>query len=306
MKTINKKYTGVIVPMVTPFTEALAIDLNAVEKILDTFLKANVSPFVNGTTGESASISEAQKAVLVKATVEKVQHKTLVYAGISGNCLQESIDNAKKYADMGADVVVAHIPFYFPMSPDQMLRYFAQLADKVPCPLILYNMPITTKQSIPLNVIDQLSRHPNIAGTKDSEKGIERLDESLKLWSDRTDFVHLTGCALQSAYALQHGSDGLVPSTGNLTPKLYRDLYESAIAGDFKKAFELQDKTNLISEIYQKDRNLSQSLHALKVMMSAYGLCRPFVMPPMYDLDIPSQELIKEKTIQMLGNSIER
>jgi dihydrodipicolinate synthase/N-acetylneuraminate lyase len=298
---MTKKFTGVIVPTVTPFTDDLKIDVPANERILATFLEAKVSPFLIGTTGEAVSITNKQKTLLVKSTVDFINHKTLVYAGIAGNCLHDSIRNAKKYADLGVDAVVAHLPFYYPINSSQMIRYFEQLADHCHCPLILYNMPVTTKQSIPLDVIEKLSYHPNIAGIKDSERGIERLDASLKLWKDRSDFVHLMGAAVQSAYALLHGSDGIVPSTGNITPKLYAQLYEAAIKGDAQKANELQEKTNLISEIYQKDRDLSLSLPALKTMMSVYGLCTPNAMPPLYTLSDAEQTVIKEKTKAILG-----
>ncbi len=301
MNKVQKKYSGVIVPMITPFSKELSIDLQSVEKILATFLKANVSPFLAGTTGESVSISDSQKLLLIKTAVNFVNHRTNVYAGISSNCLQESIDNARKYTDMGVDAVVAHLPFYYPISSDQMLRYFEQLADNVPCPLILYNIPVTTKQSIPLDVIEKLSHHPNIVGIKDSEKGLERLDKALELWRNRTDFVHLMGSAVQSAYALLHGSDGIIPSTGNITPKLYSDMVEAAMHGEVEKVNDLQEKTNRVSEIYQKDRNLSQSIPALKVMMSVYGLCQPYATPPMYALETKEQQLIKQETKKILG-----
>jgi dihydrodipicolinate synthase/N-acetylneuraminate lyase len=303
MKIIHKNYTGVIVPMITPFKKELMVDIKAVENILNAFVKADVSPFVLGTTGESVSISEPQKALLVKSTVEFVNKRVKTYAGISGNCLSESIENAKLYAGLGIDAVVAHLPFYYPLSSSQMLRYYEQLADSIPCPLILYNNPITTKQSIPLEVIDQLSHHRNITGIKDSERGMERLDKSIKLWSDRTDFSHLVGWAAQSTYSLLKGSDGIVPSTGNLIPKMYSDLYKAAIIGDSEKANELQEKADKISEVYQKDKNLSQSIPALKIMMSEYKLCQSYVLPPMYELDKSEQKTIKEKTLEIIAAS---
>jgi 4-hydroxy-tetrahydrodipicolinate synthase len=300
MKTINKKYKGVIIPMITPYNKNLLIDLQSIVKILDIFIKTNVSPFVLGTTGESVSISESQKTLLVKSVVQYVNKRVKTYAGISGNCLQESIENAKSYANLGVDAVVAHLPFYYPLSSNQMMQYYEQLANSIPCPLILYNNPITTKQSVPLEVIDLLSHHPNIVGIKDSERGMERLDQSINLWSNRADFSHFVGWAAQSAYGLLQGADGIVPSTGNVTPKLYSDLYNAATADDSEKANELQEKANQISEIYQKDRNLSQSIPALKTMMSAFGLCEPFVLPPMYDLDLQDQQQIIEKTLKII------
>lgn len=296
------KYKGVIVPMITPLNEDLSIDLGAVEKILNTFIEAHVAPFLLGTTGESVSMSYIHKEILVKKVTSFSNKRVMVFAGISGNCLQESIDNAKKYADMGVDALVAHLPFYYPLAPGQMIKYYEELADHAPCPLFLYNNPITTKLSIPLEVIEQLSYHPNIAGLKDSERGIERLDQSIELWNDRKDFAHLVGWAAQSAYALGKGSDGIVPSTGNLIPGLYQELYQAAIRGDSHRANELQEETDRISEWYQKNRDLSRSIPALKTIMSFHGLCAPYVMPPLYMPDEKEQNRIKEIVLAATGS----
>jgi dihydrodipicolinate synthase/N-acetylneuraminate lyase len=293
-----KKYTGVIIPMITPINGNYKIDTVAVERILNTFIDANVSPFLLGTTGESVSISYDQQLLLVATTIRNSKNKLKIYAGISGNCLEDSIENAKLFTDLGVDAVVAHLPFYYPLDADQMIRYYEQLAEKVSCPLILYNNPITTKFSVPIDVIEKLSYHPNIAGIKDSERGMDRLNQSLSLWSSRPDFVHLTGWAAQSAYALLNGSDGIIPSTGNYCPNLYSDLYNNALQKNVEKANELQDITNQISEIYQKDRNVSQSIPALKVMMSTKGLCKPYVMPPMYELSVEETENIRKKVLK--------
>ena len=267
--------------MVTPFNRDLSIDTKAVKTILDTFINSNISAFILGTTGESASIPGKQKIELVKSAVIHVNKKITLYAGISENCLQESVDRAKKYFDMGVDAVVAHLPFYYPLSSGQMVKYYEQLADSIPGPLFMYNNPFTTKISIPLEIIDQLSYHSNIVGVKDSERDMERLEHSIKLWKYRSDFVFLAGWAEQSAFALLNGADGAVPSAGNLIPGYYRDLYELAVKGKDTEAYDLQDKINRISELCMKDKNLSESIPTLKIMMSAFGLCQPFVAPPM-------------------------
>ena len=265
--------------MVTPVNKDLTIDKIAVYRILDTFISAGVSPFILGTTGESASIPANLKSELT------------IYAGISGNCLKETLEDAVRYQEVGVDVVVAHLPFYFPLTADQMLDYFEKLAFGVPCPLIIYNNPITVKQSVPLDI-------QNIAGIKDSERGIERLDRSIQLWKDREDFVHLVGWTAQSAYALLKGSDGIVPSTANFIPELYQSLYESAADGDSIMAFNLQDRADRISDIYLKDRSVSQSIPALKYIMSLMDLCQRHVFPPLNEPDIQEQNIIRDQLNQ--------
>ena len=301
MNKMDKKYKGVIVPMVSPVNEDLSIDKVAVHKILDSFMLNGVSPFLLGTNGEAPSLSDTQKSELVKEVVSYVNQKTTVYAGISGNCLEETIRNARIYAQIGVDAMVAHLPFYFPLSANQMLNYYTQLADSIPSQLILYNNPITVKQSIPLEVIEQLSHHPNITGIKDSERGMERLNQSLELWSQRDDFAHLLGWTVQSAYAILKGSDGIVPSTGNFIPVLYKDLYDAAIDKDQTEAFKCQERADKITDIYVKDKNISQSIPALKFIMSIAGLCQPFVLPPLIMPDLKEQEVIREMVISELG-----
>lgn len=288
------KFKGVIVPMVSPVNEDLSIDKGAVHRILDSFLLNGISPFLLGTNGESVSLSDNQKSELVNETVSYINRKTTIYAGISGNCMEETVRNARAYAQTGVDAVVAHLPFYFPLSASQMLRYYEQLADSIPCPLILYNNPITVKQSIPLDVIEQLSHHQNIAGIKDSERGMDRLDQSIDLWGNRNDFVHLLGWTEQSAYALLKGSRGIVPSTGNFVPGLYKNLYDATQQNDQTKAYEYQEKADRLSNIYLKDRNISQSIPALKFIVSLTGMCQPFVMPPLILPDLKEQQVIRE------------
>ncbi|PTN09539.1 dihydrodipicolinate synthase family protein [Mangrovibacterium marinum] len=281
----NNPYKGVIVPMISPLKDDLSVDKQAVKKIVSNFLKYDVAPFIAGTTGEASSLSFQQKKDLVEATVEVAKGKAVVYAGISSNCLPESIEMAKCFADMGADVVVANVPSYYPLTDAQAARFCEQLADASPAPLIFYNITATTGYSIPLDLIEKLSYHPNVVGLKDSERDEKRLDQALDLWRDREDFVHLIGWAAMSGYALKNGSDGIVPSTGNFTPKLYADLYANALNGNWQQVEQLQQLTNNLGALYQKGRTLGESLAALKVIMDEQGLCGTQVMPPIYCME---------------------
>ena len=276
----TKKYAGVIVPMVSPVNEDLSIDRASTHKLVKHILEAGACPFVLGTTGEASSLSLSQKKALVKETVAEVGGKTLVYAGISSNCLQESKELAQSFSGLGVDVLVTNLPSYYPLNEALVLKYCEQLADACPKPLFLYNIPATTNYSIPINILEKLSYHPNIVGIKDSERNQERLCQSIELWKDRDDFSHLLGWAAMSSFALKLGSDGIVPSTGNFEPNLYVQLYKSILRGECFQAEELQKITNELSALYQRGRNLSESLRALKLMLSTRGLCGHTNAPP--------------------------
>jgi 4-hydroxy-tetrahydrodipicolinate synthase len=301
MKT-EKRYSGVVVPMMTPFTAQHTIDEAAVQKLVDHLITGKTHPFILGTTGEAASIPRQQRTRLVTAAVKANSGRALVYAGVSGNSLQDAVEGGKTYHDLGADVLVSTMPSYYPVAPEQMLRYFTALADALPCPVVLYNIPATTHLSIPLDVVEQLSEHPNIVGFKDSEKGVERIATATALWKDREDFSYLLGWALQSRSALEQGADGIVPSSGNLAPGVYRKIYDSVRTGNTVVAELAQQKADRISEMYQKDRILSQSLAAFKAMLAAYELCGPDVLPPLYRLPAAEEKQLMQEVRTVFGD----
>lgn len=290
---IEKKYSGVIVPMVTPFTDDRKIDQKSVSKLVNHLVANQTMPFILGTTGESASIPEDYRLDFAQNMVENAAQGTMTYIGISGNCLETSIESAKKYFDLGVNVMVAHSPGYYPINDDQMLFYFEELIENIPAPLILYNIPPVTGLSLSLDVVEKLSHHPRIVGLKDSERDPDRLKESLSRWADREDFSYLSGWAAVSAEALLKGCNGLVPSTANLVPKMYKDLYDAGIAGDKETARRLQRETDEISLIYQKGFILPEALAALKVVLNEAGFCETHVLPPLKSLSQEREAAIR-------------
>ncbi|WP_460671789.1 dihydrodipicolinate synthase family protein [Larkinella ripae] len=297
---MKKKYRGVVVPLVTPLTEKYRLDEAAVERILRHLHTHDAMPFVLGTTGEASSLPLSVKRAFVKAAARQKSGDTVLYAGISSNCLDDSVEFANYCFDLGVDAVAATLPSYYLLSEPQMKRYFERLADQLHGPLIMYNILATTRMSIPVSVIDELSHHPNIVGIKDSERNADRLTESLELWANRPDFSHFMGWAGQSAHALLAGSDGLVPSTGNLFPGIYRDMLNAVLAGDHEKAFYHQNQSDVFGHLYQSGRTLGESLWALKVLMQEYGFCGTTVMPPLQALSEPDKMRLKAELAEAL------
>lgn len=282
---INDKYHGVVVPMVTPITKEGNIDVKAVERIIEIFAKNNVSALIMGTTGEGNSVSTKQGVEMIKAAAKTAAGRIVIYSGLVGNCISEQMEAAKLFIDAGADVIAATLPSYYTLTPEQMYKYYKDLADNISVPLMLYNITITTHMSIPLDVIERLSHHPNIEGLKDSENNLERMEEALKMFADRDDFAYFCGCAANSAHALKHGADGIVPSVGNYMPKAYNDLFEAGINGDEETAERLQQETINIGKINTAGLTLGQSLAGLKVIMKECGLCETYMLPPLTELD---------------------
>ena len=277
----KKKYSGIVVPAITPLNADHTLDRSAVEILWTFFRQHQVMPFILGTTGEFPSLPMRVKQELIRLAGRLKQPGERLYTGISSNCLYDSIELARLAFDEGTDVVVSNLPSYYPLSESQMKKYFEQLAEKVPGPLMIYNIPSTTHLSIPLPVIDELSHHPDIVGIKDSERNEERLRASLQMWSGREDFSHFLGWAAKSGEALLNGGDGLVPSTANLAPGLFHDMEVAAQKGDKEKVAQLQRLSDQLGDSYQSGHMLGESLAALKLLMQKEGLCQPYMMPPL-------------------------
>ncbi len=295
----------VIVPMVSPFNKDYTIDRESVARICENFISSGVSVFALRTTGEGDSMYANQKDTLLKCVVNEAKGKIKIYAGLAGNSLHQSMEDALKYTDFGADFLVSKLPSYYPIAEDQMMSYFETLADSVKIPLYIYNIPSTTHHSIPLTVLEKLSLHPQIAGTKDSERDLARLDESIRLWRNREDFELLIGWAAMSVYGLTKGAHGIVPSTANLTTEPYVRMLESVRIGYEEGALLWQDVSDRMSGLYQQGKNLSQSIPALKILMKMKNLCGAEVLPPMQTMSAEAEKqflLMTQSDLKNISN----
>lgn len=282
MKPAKKTHYGVVVPMVTPVTAEGALDELAVARIVD-FLVAGGAHgvFVLGTTGEAPSVPAAMRNRLVELATQCSGGRIKVYAGISDNSLTDSVDAGNQYLKLGVDALVAHVPSYFAVHPEDSLIYFNELSDRLHGDLILYNMPMTTNVSIPIAVCKETSRKRGVIGIKDSENNADRMTELLRELGGHESYSVFVGTGPLMAKGLLAGADGIVPSAGNLVPGLCRKMYDCATNGGQDKVEALHQQFMKISSVYQKGRSLPQSLSALKGAMTWLGLCGPDVFPPL-------------------------
>jgi dihydrodipicolinate synthase/N-acetylneuraminate lyase len=281
---MQKRFSGVVVPMITPLNKDLTVDVEAVERIMKLLSKNSIHPLVLGTTGESSSISETESYRFVEAAVRSKGENQCVYAGLVGNQVEGLIKRGNKYIELGADCVVATLPSYYILTPAQMTTFYTQLADEILGPVMMYNIKATTQMTIPLDVVEKLSIHPNIYGLKDSERDADRMKTCIETYKNNADFSYFCGWGAQSAGSLEIGADGIVPSTGNIVPEMYGKLYAAALNTDWKECNKWQEATDKVAVVYQKDRTLGESLAALKVLMNGVGICNTTMMPPLTEL----------------------
>lgn len=286
----STKFRGAVVPLVTPVTAAGELDEPSLDRLIDFQLAGGVEGiFVLGTTGEGPSVPRAARLRMVERTVARVQKRALVYAGIGDSCLADSVHAGREYFNAGVDVVVAQPPVYFPLQPHELLAYFKSLLDQMPGPVIIYNIPATTRVSIPLEIVAQLKGHSLLAGMKDSENDPRRQEELIKRFGGDPAFAVFVGVGAFMAPGLKLGADGIVPSAGNLIPDVCHELCASAARGDWTEVERHGARMLAVAVLYQKDRTLGQSLAALKAALHVKGIIGPHMLPPL--LPVSATEL---------------
>ncbi len=290
MKNLGK-FSGAVVPLVTPFTPSGGLDEPSLDRLVDAQVAGGVAGiFVLGTTGEGAQVPHPFRLRLVQQVVRRVNRRTLVYAGI-GDTHPEGIISGNEFLRAGADVIVSRPPAGMPVT--KLEPWYRSLLDGLAGGLFIYNMPLTTKVSIPLDSIGNLLGHPRLVGIKDSENNPQRLEQLLQRFGGKKDFSVFVGVGALMEKGLKLGADGIVPSVGNLIPEVCRQLCDAAQKADWPKAETLAARMNTVAALYQKGRNLNESLSALKAAMHCRGLCGLEVLPPLRNVSAAELEKIR-------------
>lgn len=291
------KHAGVVVPMMTPITASGQLDEPAVGRLVDFLLAGGVDGiFVLGTTGEGAAVPREFRKRMVECAVARAARRARVYAGI-GDSYPDDVAVGNEYFHAGADAVVARPPMSFPEA--KLLSWFRSLLDGLEGPLLIYNMPSTTKVSIPLEVVAELIGHPGLSGMKDSENSPKRLEELLRRFGGRPEFSIFVGVGRLMAKGLRLGAEGIVPSVGNLIPEVCQGLCACAARGDWDAAQQHAARMDSVAALYQEGRNLGQSLAALKAALSCRGLCGPHMLPPLNTLGVDELEKVRGKMARL-------
>ena len=246
---------GIIPPMLTPLSGHDALDVPGLLRLIEYVLEGGVHGlFILGTSGEGPSLSYRLRCELIDRVCEQVAGRVPVLVGVTDASFVESVNLADYAADAGAAAVVLAAPYYFPVAQAELTPYVQHMADELPLPMFLYNMPSHTKLSFEPATLKTLIEHPRIIGIKDSSADMIYFHRVQEVVADRPDFSLLVGPEELMAEAVLLGAHGGVCGGANLAPRLYVDLYRAAAAGDLDRVAELHARVMRISEaIYKID-----------------------------------------------------
>lgn len=299
----KKKIQGIIPPMITPLLSNYQLDVEGLERLVEHLISGGVHGlFVLGTTGEAPSLSYPLRYELVERVCKQVAGRIPVLVGITDTSLPESIRLAEKSKDFGADAVVSAPPYYYAPSQQELIEYYDDMANQLPLPLFLYNMPSHVKVSFEPETVRTIACHPNVIGLKDSSGSMVYFHTLIQMMkNENPEFSLLIGPEELTAEAVLLGADGGVNGGANMFPRLYTDLYEAAINRDLDKILVLQQSVMYISStIYKIGRYGSSYLKGVKCACSLMGICSDFMASPYHRFRI-EERLKVQKILSKMG-----
>jgi 4-hydroxy-tetrahydrodipicolinate synthase len=235
------KPEGIYVAMLTPFTADGAINEKELRGIVEFQVTAGVHGlFPISSVGEYIHMAREDKFRIMEIIMEQNHGRARVCPGVGSSLPAESIILAKKAKALGCDAVVVAPPYYFPLSQENIEKYFETIADAVDIPIILYNVPLFT-QPLSYDVVKRLARRSNVVAMKDSSGSmVDFLHFMDKVRIIGEDIHILTGREETLFPCLLVGGKGCMTATSGILPEIMLGIYEAWRAGDYEKAKELQ------------------------------------------------------------------
>ena len=226
---------GSIVAMITPFHEDGSVNFDVLTNLLERQIAAGTDAILTlGTTGEYPTMSHEEDASVVEHTIKVVNGRVPVIVGSGSNCTATQVEKSIQYQDMGADALLLISPYYNKANPEGMYRHFAETADKVHIPCLLYNVPGRTGCSIPVPVVEKLSKHPNISGIKEASGD---MSYAMKIaHCIGPDFALYSGNDDITIPLLSIGGSGVISVYANVMPGMCHQIVADYAAGKREQA----------------------------------------------------------------------
>ena len=234
-------FSGSMVAVVTPMTEAGEIDLQAWEGLLQWHAQQGTDAIVVvGTTGESPTVTLAEAGELVRRAVMVLGGRVPVIAGTGTNSTAGTIERTRALAAAGAHAALVVTPYYNKPTQEGLYQHFRAVADASPIPLILYNVPSRTGVDLLPDTVARLAPHPRILGVKESTGSLARVEELVaRCGKDLEIYSGEDPIAVQSIAA---GARGLISVTANVAPALVHEMCSHALAGRLEQAEAIDDR----------------------------------------------------------------
>ena len=289
---------GTGVAIVTPFTDDHSIDFDGFRRVVQHVSDGGVQYIVlQGTTGESPTVTRAEKAQLLAFLKENNPRNLPIVYGMGGNVTPDVVKTIQETDFQGVSAILSVCPYYNKPGQRGVIEHFTRIADASPVPVILYNIPFRTGINMTAETICTLARHENIIGVKEASCVIEQCMEIAR--DKPADFLLISGDDVQAVPIISIGGVGVMSVVANAFPARFSALIALALAGDFATASrELMHFLRLDPLLYEEGNPVG-----VKKILEMQGLITSEVRLPLvkasYDLEYRIGDALEQDGFSM-------
>jgi 4-hydroxy-tetrahydrodipicolinate synthase len=281
-------FRGSIVALITPMHEDGRIDEESLGRLVEFHVDAGTSAIVAvGTTGESATLDEAEHCDVIRWVVELAAGRIQVIAGTGANSTTEAIALTKCAQGAGADAALLVTPYYNKPTQEGLYLHHKAVAEAVDIPQILYNVPGRTACDMLPETAARLSLIPNIVGIKEATGDLERLARLKSLCAE--DFDLLSGDDSSACEFILQGGHGDVSVTANVAPRLMHQMCSAALSGRREEALAINAR---LDPLHRK-LFVQSSPIPVKWAVTEMGLSQPGIRLPLTWLSEEAQPVVR-------------
>ena len=231
-------FRGAGVAIITPFTET-GVNYPELGRIIDDQIAGGTDAIIiTGTTGESATMTDAEHREAIRFAVEKVAGRIPVVAGTGSNETSYAIELSKYAEQVGADALLLVTPYYNKCTQNGLIAHYTAIADSVNIPAILYTVPSRTGVSIKTETYAALSKHPRIVAVKEASGDLSAILRLRAVVGD--ELAVYSGNDDQIVPILSLGGSGVISVLSNVAPKATHDICQNYFDGNVAEAARLQ------------------------------------------------------------------
>ena len=268
---------GIIPPIITPMNEDESINEPELRRQVNRLIEAGVHGlFPFGTNGEGYILTEKETERGLSIVIEETDGRVPVYAGSGCIGTKDTIRMCRMAESLGADVLSVITPWFAKASDEELYEHYCAVAKAVKIPVVLYNIPARTGNSLSPALVERLSKVDNIAGAKDSSGNFDNMLQYLERTRGK-DFTVLSGNDSLIYWNLLAGGGGGIAGCANVYPGTMPAIYERFMQGDLEGAREAQDSIRSFRDCFKYGNPNTIVKTAVAMLGYPVGKCRaPF------------------------------
>lgn len=282
-------FHGSMVALVTPMQEDGSIDVESLQNLVEFHVENGTDAIVAvGTTGESSTLDEVEHCRVIGQVVDMAKGRIPVIAGTGANCTREAITLTRCAMEAGADACLLVTPYYNKPTQEGLYRHYKTIADAVPIPQILYNVPGRTACDMSNETVERLSHISNIVGIKDATGDMTRGKDLIERVGKRMDVYSGDDATTLGLLAL--GGKGGISVTANVAPHAMHEMCAAALQGDMDKASAINER------LMPLHKNLFLEANPIPVKWALYemGLIPAGIRLPLTPLSEAHRETLRQ------------